>query len=241
MSSLRAIAVTSGAGRNGHAGRCGAAALLLALASWIHPGLAQTPAVPTTKAAVAPPKPALAQPAKTFWNELSATQKQALAPLSADWETLERQRKLKWLEVANRYPGMKPEEQQRSQERMREWTRLTPEQRRVARDTYARVQTLPPEKRAELLEKYQNLPEEKKRQLEAESKSTKSLTPVKPPSKQLPPQPTPNNAQIRQGVALGMPKPPAPSAGAVPVQPAPATSVPEDAAPVSADNTPAKS
>ena len=168
-------------------------------------------------------------------------QKQALAPLSADWETLERQRKLKWLEVANRYPGMKPEEQQRSQERMREWTRLTPEQRRVARDTYARVQTLPPEKRAELLEKYQNLPEEKKRQLEAESKSTKSLTPVKPPSKQLPPQPTPNNAQIRQGVALGMPKPPAPSAGAVPVQPAPATSVPEDAAPVSADNTPAKS
>jgi len=241
MSSLRALAVTPGAGRNAHARRCGAAALLLALASWIHPGLAQTPAVPTAKPAVAPPKPALAQPAKPSWNELSAAQKQALAPLSADWETLERQRKLKWLEVANRYPGMKPEEQQRSQERMREWTGLTPEQRRVARDTYARVQTMPPEKRAELLEKYQNLPEEKKRKLAAESKSTKSLTPVKPPSKQLPQQPTPNNAQIRQGVALGMPKPPAPSAGAVPAQPAPATSVPADPAPVSADNTPAKS
>jgi hypothetical protein len=48
-------------------------------------------------------------------------------------------RKQKWLGIANRYAKMKPDEQVRVQERMREWVRMTPEERRQVRQNYARA------------------------------------------------------------------------------------------------------
>src|SRR5437016_4917526 len=79
-----------------------------------------------------------ASPAKKQpnWNELNADQQQILAPLQNDWDQLEPVRKRKWLGIAKRYPKMKPEEQQRVQKRMQTWARLTPEQRRAARERH---------------------------------------------------------------------------------------------------------
>ena len=65
----------------------------------------------------------LPQPA---WSQLTTQQKIILAPLANEWEGMENVRKKKWLGIADRYPSMKPDEQLRTQERMREWARLTP-------------------------------------------------------------------------------------------------------------------
>jgi hypothetical protein len=43
---------------------------------------------------------------------------------------------------------MKPDEQQRVQTQMRDWAKLTPEQRRIARENYKKLAKQPAEKRA---------------------------------------------------------------------------------------------
>jgi hypothetical protein len=91
-----------------------------------------------------------------------------LAPLQDDWEQLDALRRKKWVEIAERYPKMKPEEQQRLRERMTEWTRLTPAERKAARDRYQTLQKLPPKKRQEVSsewERYQkSLAEQQRKQ-----------------------------------------------------------------------------
>lgn len=109
--------------------------------------------------------PDLTQPS---WAQLSPEQKQILAPLSRDWDKMEAYRKKKWLGIAKRYPGMKPEEQARVQRRMEDWARLTPEQRSQARERYKSLKTAPPEQKAAIREKweqYKELPEEEKKRL----------------------------------------------------------------------------
>jgi hypothetical protein len=104
---------------------------------------AQPPAEPTKKPAAA--KPAAAKPravkadVRPAWAELTAEQQQVLAPLKADWDTLEPDRRLKWIAIAKRYPRMKPQEQQRVQRRMQTWAALSPEQRRIARENYKQL------------------------------------------------------------------------------------------------------
>jgi len=122
----------------------------------------------------------LPQPA---WSQLSTQQKIILAPLANDWEKMENVRKKKWLGIADRYPGMKTDEQLRTQERMREWARLTPEQRAKVRDSYKDFNQLPPEQKTAVKKKweaYSNLPQEEKQRLREGGKSAKLLTP--PPS-----------------------------------------------------------
>jgi hypothetical protein len=84
---------------------------------------------------------ALAQgkPKRPAWAELTAEQQQILAPLKADWESIEPERRRKWIGIAKRYPKMKPQAQQRVQKRMQAWAKLTPEQRRQARENYKRL------------------------------------------------------------------------------------------------------
>ncbi len=57
----------------------------------------------------------LLRPARPYWPELTIAQREALAPLADDWERLDLQTKKKWVEIANRYPKMQPEEQTRTQ------------------------------------------------------------------------------------------------------------------------------
>lgn len=139
----------------------------------------------------ATPAPAVAKPAakavepdtRPRWNELTPTQQTALAPLAAEWNKIEVFRKKKWLEIGNRYVGMNSEEQARIQERMRDWAKLTPEERRVAREIYTRTKKLDASQKSAQWQEYQQLPDEQKKKL-AESTPPKkrvSNLPTLPP------------------------------------------------------------
>jgi hypothetical protein len=145
-------------------------ALALVLAtSVVH---AQSPAPSGTKAAPSKSSPAVAKPA---WKDLTPAQRDALAPLADEWDSFERNRKLKWLDVANKYPQLSPEGQKRLHERMVEFVKLTPEQRRTARSNFQRAYELPMEQRQTLVQQYQELPPEKKQALA--DKATKKEEP----------------------------------------------------------------
>ena len=58
---------------------------------------------------------------------------------------------------------------------MREWIKLTPEQRRVARESFARAKKLNPDQKSEKWQQYQQLPEEQKKKLAAEAAAKKKV------------------------------------------------------------------
>jgi hypothetical protein len=104
---------------------------------------------------------------KPLWHSLTPAQQVALQPLQGEWDQMDGVRKQKWLQLANRFASMKPEEQQRVQERMREWAKLTPAQRELARETYARARKIAPDQKTASWETYQQLPDEQKKKLAA--------------------------------------------------------------------------
>lgn len=99
------------------------------------------------------------------WSELSASQREALAPLKDGWSSLDGQSKDKWVEVAGRFHGMPPERQRRVQERMAEWSRLSPEERGQARKNFKESRQLPLEERQRRWEAYQAMTPEQRRAL----------------------------------------------------------------------------
>lgn len=93
-------------------------------------------------------------------------------------------RRKKWLGIAARFAGMQPEEQQRTQDRMREWVKLSPEQRNKARDSYKDFKQLPPEQKQLIRQKweaYANLPTEEKQRIRESGKSASLLAPIQTP------------------------------------------------------------
>lgn len=131
---------------------------------------AATAAPPTTAVIGTPPQP--------NWVQLNTQQKTALAPLAKDWDKLDSIGRKKWLGIAERYPAMKPDEQQRMQDRMREWANLTPEQRARVRDAYKDFSHLPPEQKQVVRQKweaYSNLPPDEKQRIRESGKSAKLL------------------------------------------------------------------
>jgi hypothetical protein len=115
--------------------------------------------------AATPGPSVIATPPQPQWNELTIQQKSVLAPLGGDWDAMEYYRRKKWIGIAVRFPKMTPEEQQRIQGQMQEWTKLTPGQRQLAREKFQTVTQLPTEKKEALKQKweeYSNLPEEEK-------------------------------------------------------------------------------
>ena len=130
---------------------------------------------PSSNAAVA------AQPAaKPLWADLTPAQQQALAPLAGEWDALDVFRKNKWLAIGNKFASMKPEEQQRVQERMRDWIKLTPEQRRMARENFVRAKKLNPDQKSAQWEQYQQLPEEEKKKLAGDATTKKKVATLPP-------------------------------------------------------------
>lgn len=138
----------------------------IAAAVWLlgGPGSAPTPTPSASASATAAAKPTGEKP---HWNDLKPAQQQALAPLESTWEELGPVRKQKWISIANSLGKMKPDEQARIQERMREWVALSPAERKAVRENFARAQkkAAPPGQRAAEWEQYQNLPEEAKKAL----------------------------------------------------------------------------
>jgi hypothetical protein len=164
--------------------------------------------------ALACPAYAIAPEPAPKWAQLSSQQQEVLAPLAKEFDTLTTFQRKKWVLIARRYPTMKPEAQQRLQTQMRTWAGLSQQERRIARENFKKINTLPPDKKLTVRQKweeYQRLPESEKRKL-AESgakpphePAAKKATPPAPPT--LPPAP-----------------PAAQSAPAIP--PAPATAPP---------------
>lgn len=114
------------------------------------------------------------------WSGLTPQQQQTLAPLAADWNTLKLANRQKWLGVVNRYPKMKPEEQERIQKQMLAWAKLTPEQRAAARQKYITLKSSPPEKKEIVKQKwasYLELPDDEKLRLKEEASHKPTATP----------------------------------------------------------------
>jgi hypothetical protein len=99
------------------------------------------------------------------WEALTPQQRQALAPLQRDWSSLDASRQSKWLEVATRFPRMSADEQRRLQERMTQWTRLTPAERERARLQFQETRQLPADEKRARWEAYQALSEEERQAL----------------------------------------------------------------------------
>ena len=95
-----------------------------------------------------------AEAGQPLWAELKPQQKEALAPLAQEWNSMDAAKKKKWLGIAKRYPGMTSSEQHQTQLHMRDWNSLTPEQRELAREKYKTIKKLPPEKRLEIKRKW---------------------------------------------------------------------------------------
>ena len=83
---------------------------------------APPPQQPSAKPAAKPAaKATAAKKVRPAWAELTPEQQEVLAPLKSEWESLDRDRRLKWVGIAKRYPTMKPEQQARAQRRMDAW------------------------------------------------------------------------------------------------------------------------
>jgi hypothetical protein len=96
------------------------------------------------------------------WQSLTPAQRRALAPLERDWSGIDAQRKQKWVQIADRYPSLPPQEQARIAERMNDWARLTPAQRGEMRLRYQESQQV--RDRSAKWQEYQNLPPESRQQ-----------------------------------------------------------------------------
>jgi len=116
------------------------------------------------------------------WKRLSAAQHEALAPLAHEWDHFSDERKRKWIKIASRYSRMAPPEQKRLHARMAEWIRMTPTQRRVARENYQLSKELPLQQRETAWSAYQLLPDEQKKKLAAVDRPHRQTVVSAPPT-----------------------------------------------------------
>lgn len=135
---------------------------------------------PSTRTA---PSPSVSRPR---WAELTPAQQLALQPLAAEWDRIDGPRKKKWLEIGSKFGNLKQDQQARLQERMREWAKLTPDQRRVARESYSRTKKLNSSEKSAEWQHYQQLPEEQKKKLAEEASVKKRVANLPPASQQKP-------------------------------------------------------
>jgi len=154
------------------------------------PATTSITATTTNARTLAPSRLSKKTDGKPAWNELTPAQQQALAPLANEWNKMEPARREKWLAISAKYAAMSAPEQARLQERMRDWIKLTPVQRRAVRENYTRAKKLDAEKKSAQWKQYQQLSDEQKKKL-AQIKLPKQVArpPVmrgKPPGIELP-------------------------------------------------------
>ena len=159
-------------------------ALLVAAGATAQPNAPQNgqPAAPAPAKKTSAKAPAVKKNVRPAWAELTAEQQAILSPLKNDWDTLEVERRQKWIQIAKRYPKMKQVEQERVQRRMQLWANLSPEQRRQARENYKRLAKNPQPAKKSLREQwaeYQALPPQER----------ENLAPPRPPEQRRPKHP----------------------------------------------------
>lgn len=117
------------------------------------------------------------------WEGLNSAQQQILAPLENDWDYISPDSRKKWIQIANIYPKMSVQDQQRLQSRMSSWSNLSQKERRLARENYLSSLKFPAEKKAEAWNEYQKLTDEQKKKL-AEIEAKKKPKAVNAPTLQ---------------------------------------------------------
>jgi hypothetical protein len=88
------------------------------------------------------------------WKSLPLESREVLAPLASDWDKMPGYQQSRMLSAARKYPNLRPIQQERFQERIRDWAAMSPDQRKAARDSYQGLQKLPPAKQHELRERW---------------------------------------------------------------------------------------
>ena len=116
------------------------------------------------------------------WDGLKPNQQAILAPLESDWDYLNPESRKRWIQVANLYPKMSEQEQQRLQSRMASWSNLSQKDRRIARENYLASLKFPADKKAEAWSAYQKLSEEQKKKLAKLEESKKKPNAVSSPT-----------------------------------------------------------
>ncbi len=117
------------------------------------------------------------------WEGLTKAQQKILEPLESDWDYMLPESRKRWMYVANIYPKMSAQEQERLQSRMASWSNLSQRERRLARENYLASLKFPAEKKAEAWTAYQKLSDEQKKKL-AESEAKKKPTAANAPTLQ---------------------------------------------------------
>ncbi|MBC7780424.1 MAG: DUF3106 domain-containing protein [Proteobacteria bacterium] len=97
-----------------------------------------------------PPAPAR----QSSWAQLPPEQKQFLAPLADQWDSLSSQTRRKLVGIAQRQQTMSPEQKERVQSRLTQWASLSAEERELARKNYQQLKTLPPDQRQSLARRW---------------------------------------------------------------------------------------
>ena len=146
------------------------------------------------------------------WESLKPAQQKILAPLESDWDYMLPDSRKKWIQVANIYPKMSVQDQERLQSRMTGWSNLSQKDRRIARENYLSSLKFPAEKKAEAWSAYQKLSDEQKKKL-AEMEVKKKPNAINAPTLQ--------QHAIKQETT---PTPPAPRPRAATPESAPPTS-----------------
>ena len=99
------------------------------------------------------------------WAQLKPAQKAVLTPLERDWAAMGPPQQQKWIEVANRFPNMPAEERSRVQQRITDWSRLSPQERGEARLNFQQARQLSPQERQQQWDAYRALPPDQRRAL----------------------------------------------------------------------------
>jgi uncharacterized protein DUF3106 len=146
---------------------------------------AQAQVAPSSSALVAR-KAATAGPG---WEQLKPAQREALAPLAAQWDGLTEPHKRKWLALSKNFSLLSQQEQAMLHSRMAEWAQLSPQQRNQARFRFAETKGFSADDKKAQWEAYQALSEEERRKLAAHAATQPpggAVTAVKPvPSRKL--------------------------------------------------------
>lgn len=161
------------------------------------PRVAARPRAPTASAA--PVLSALA--AAPTWQALTGSQRKLLAPLAADWDSLSSQQRIKWMNATPMLATLPEPDLNRLHERMRDWTKLSPIERRDARIAYQFAKQVDAEQRQAKWEAYQALPPEKRQEL-----AEKAAARRKAQAMAAGPSPKPLAAQPKSNIVPAAPK-----------------------------------
>lgn len=193
--------------------------LAAGIIAWVIVDRFTTPSVlPTAAQVVAGVRPLAKSLDKPLWRDLSNAQKVALAPLAPEWDRMEGPRKRKWIEMSARFASMQPAEQQRVHERMRQWMKLTPAQRELARENFSKTNRFAQSDKSANWENYKQLSAEEKRKLALTPSAARKSIPIALPEAPMlvVPTPCPPNTTRRgaECVLIGTPDTAVPAATA---------------------------